>query len=693
MGNIYDVAEAIKQPNVMGNFNQGVQTAQANQVFKQTQDAYQNALSKQQQVQNLAPQVIAGDPSATDQAAAIDPTAAAQYAPAAAQHLQRLVGAVNYIDSQKDPQGKEAAYQQVRPYLAQFGQEPPATFAEAAPKLEAARAKIAALASPNKKELLAVGKDQTVIDPATGKVVYQGAGTPEKGQYVDAYDTGRTDAQGNKIYQHGFVTPQGFTPLGTAPMGQPTNAPAGLPGAVMQQESGGNPNAVSAAGAQGLMQLMPQTAANPGFGIRPAQDGSPQENMRVGQQYLSALMNKYGGNTQLALAAYNAGPGRVDGALSQAGGDPAKALSLLPAETQNYVPSVLGRLHGAAGTDNGGIGTSVGMGGGAASDVSSNPSVSQLAPGEFTKDAAGSQNLIDKREEEVQALIKKGIPVNAQQHQAYLTTGKLAGDADAPLSAGDEAEAQALAAYKLPLSPYSLSKPAMQPIIQRAMQINPNFSSVQYDNNKTVLNDLASSAVGKSGGTLTAAQTALDHLNDMADVSQKLPRNMGFVNAGENALSSTFNVGSASALKAWNQAKTLLAGEAAKMIKGGVASEGEVNDMLNNLNPNDPNRDVALAKVAAFMNDKVEEMQNKRDSVLGPASPGTSLLSAKAQQYAKRVIGLDPNNTVPQFSRPGGMGDATSAQGLPLPQKASQPRAVNSMGHAVVWNGSAWVPE
>lgn len=188
MGNIYDVAAAIQQPNVMGNFNQGVKTAQANQVFKQTQDAYQNALSKQQQVQNLAPQVIAGDPSATDQAAAIDPTAAAQYAPAAAQHLQRLVGAVNYIDSQKDPQGKEAAYQQVRPYLAQFGQEPPATFAEAAPKLEAARAQIAALAQQSKSKLINVGAGGAVFDPDTGKPVYTNPGVAPKPQLIQTAD-------------------------------------------------------------------------------------------------------------------------------------------------------------------------------------------------------------------------------------------------------------------------------------------------------------------------------------------------------------------------------------------------------------------------------------------------------------------------------------------------------------------------
>lgn len=120
-----------------------------------------------------------------------------------------------------------------------------------------------------------------------------------------------------------------------------------LANAVMMQESGGNPNAVSPKGAQGLMQIMPGTGRDPGFGVAPMRDGSPQENVRVGREYLSAMLKRYNGNTQLALAAYNAGPGRVDQALQQAGGDPSRAIAMLPAETRNYVPSVMNRAQGA----------------------------------------------------------------------------------------------------------------------------------------------------------------------------------------------------------------------------------------------------------------------------------------------------------------------------------------------------------
>ena len=93
--------------------------------------------------------------------------------------------------------------------------------------------------------------------------------------------------------------------------------------AVVQQESGGNAKAVSAAGAQGLMQLMPQTAA--GFGVSNPFD--PEQNIAAGTRYLAGLLREFGGSEDLALAAYNAGPAAV----KKAGGVPHFQ------ETQDYV--------------------------------------------------------------------------------------------------------------------------------------------------------------------------------------------------------------------------------------------------------------------------------------------------------------------------------------------------------------------
>jgi len=90
------------------------------------------------------------------------------------------------------------------------------------------------------------------------------------------------------------------------------------------------------------MQVMPATARDPGFGIRPS-NGSQADDVRVGREYLAKMQNRYGGDMAKVWAAYIAGPGRLDQAL-QRGGE--NWLSLMPQETRDYVRKNMRALGG-----------------------------------------------------------------------------------------------------------------------------------------------------------------------------------------------------------------------------------------------------------------------------------------------------------------------------------------------------------
>lgn len=123
------------------------------------------------------------------------------------------------------------------------------------------------------------------------------------------------------------VPPQFATALTQAAAS--ANVSPTLLSALVWQESRWNPQALSPKGAMGLAQLMPATARY--LGVNPS---DPIQNLTGGARYLRQLLDQFDGNVEKALAAYNAGPGRV----RSAGGVPAIA------ETQNYVTSIVRRI-------------------------------------------------------------------------------------------------------------------------------------------------------------------------------------------------------------------------------------------------------------------------------------------------------------------------------------------------------------
>jgi soluble lytic murein transglycosylase-like protein len=144
----------------------------------------------------------------------------------------------------------------------------------------------------------------------------------------------RTNSKGQKVYYNTITfsdESKKYEALVTL-ISKKHSVPARLVKAVIQVESGYDHQAISPVGAMGLMQLMPDTAAR--FGVKKA--FIPAENIEGGVRYLSYLLKLFKSNTQLAVAAYNAGENRV------------KRMNAIPnfVETQNYVRKVLALYKG-----------------------------------------------------------------------------------------------------------------------------------------------------------------------------------------------------------------------------------------------------------------------------------------------------------------------------------------------------------
>lgn len=148
-------------------------------------------------------------------------------------------------------------------------------------------------------------------------------------------------------------------PQAQAAAASSASAPAGGSGNIVARmttitaiaESGGRETdsrgrrITSPAGAQGIMQVMPGTQRDPGFGIKPS-NGTPEDDARVGRDYLQKMMQRYGNDPAKAWAAYNWGPGNLDAAIKKHGDN---WLAHAPQETKNYVAGNMAALGGRPG--------------------------------------------------------------------------------------------------------------------------------------------------------------------------------------------------------------------------------------------------------------------------------------------------------------------------------------------------------
>lgn len=206
------------------------------------------------------------------------------------------------------------------------------------------------------QELLEEQKKLKIWDPKLGEAIQQGDDV-QSDATLWGYLNGISHVQQYGEFEasavYSAISTAGSVSAGTRAAGgnssyddliQAASAKYGVPAqlikAVIRTESNFNANAVSSAGAKGLMQLMDGTAR--GLGVSNSFD--PEQNIDGGTKYLSMLLKKYKGHVDVALAAYNAGPGRIDSLGIATSEELRQKYSSLPSETQRYIGKVVSAI-------------------------------------------------------------------------------------------------------------------------------------------------------------------------------------------------------------------------------------------------------------------------------------------------------------------------------------------------------------
>lgn len=295
--------------------------------------------------------------------------------------------------------------------------------------------------------------------------------------------------------------------------------------------------------------------------------------------------------------------------------------------------------HGGLGSlgGDGGTGVSVGMGGGAPeAPPTTMARAPKLAFGQAPAKATGVDTFA-KNKAFADQLQAAGAITTPEEYQQVLTTGKVQqSDADVHLSPADEQVAQGLASYAVLPSSLGRSKNRAA-LIARAMQINPDYSEAQSKQAYTYLNDLGKSGPTSAGGLVQSMNTLLEHgavlLNANAELSGTGSQT---VNRIKNAVTSEFGGTEA---PNYNQAVNFYSQELGKLVKGGVANEGEVRDIIRDLDPSrtPEQRSQAILQAMEFVHGRIKAVEDRGNRVLGPMAPDASLLTKESQDILSRA--------------------------------------------------------
>lgn len=434
--------------------------------------------------------------------------------------------------------------------------------------------------------------------------------------------------------------------VGNAPLfdsfGQPT---AALLDAQRQVESGGNNNAVSPAGAQGPYQFMPATAASVGL----QNPFDPVASRQAAATYDSQLYKQFGGNPALALAAYNAGPGRVSAAQT------APATPAAPAQNPLTSSQAFRAL------------------------LAINPPAAlKMAAEEATKQSVGRYQTMTADQVAAAGLPQGTTAQMAPDGQIHvLNKGSAIPDEQtfSQLSPQDQALIKKVAAYEI--MPSNLSnyvRPGQglnrQQILAYASVVNPDYNVNNADQANTFLKDMGKSSPTSVGGQVQSMNMVLHHLGTMMDANADLSgTGVQTYNTVKNYLETKFNgnAPAGSAPSNWDQGKVYVSQELGKLLKGGVASEGEVNALESSLDASKSpdQRAQALSNIADYVYGKIQAMTDRRDRILGGMAPKTSLLDATAQRNLIRAYKLGGQDAPDLL--PVGTSYATGATGQSAP--------------------------